>query len=117
MHLVAPVFEREDLKGLIGRIADPILLHAEASVELLLVVAVAADAGGRDQFDEEIRSSEDGALLDDTEVGAGNENEVGLHGIFRIQDNVHRRNEDFAQPPTLHVVLQDDMKLANPSLM
>ena len=81
VQFVAACFEREDFKRFVGWIADPIFLHAEAGVEFLLVVAVAAHAGRRNQFDQQVRSSEDGALLKDAEVGGGNEKQIRLDGV------------------------------------
>jgi sugar lactone lactonase YvrE len=66
------------------------LLNAEAGVEFLPVVAVAAHAARRNQFEQQIRSSEDGALLKDAEVGARNEYEAALHGVLCIQHDVNR---------------------------
>jgi len=68
VQFVAAFFEREDFEGFVGRVADPIFLHTKASVEVLLVVAIAANARGGNDLDQEIRSSEDGAMLNDAEV-------------------------------------------------
>src|SRR5258706_7456951 len=45
VELITALLEREDFERLVGRIANPVFLHAEAGVEFLLVVTVALDGG------------------------------------------------------------------------
>src|SRR5207249_12094957 len=97
VQAVDPLLERQDLEGFVGRVADPVFLHAKAGVEILLVIAIPAHSGWRDKFDQEVRRPEDGATLDDGGLGGGNEDQVRLNRVFGDQNNINRRIEHLAQ--------------------
>ena len=107
MQFVAAFFESEDFEGFVGRIANPILLRAETGLEVFLFVTVPAHAGGRDQFDQQIGSSENGAALNDTRVSRSDENDVGLDGVLGVENHINGSEERLAHSLRSEVPVND----------
>src|SRR6185436_3525305 len=97
--------------------ADPIFLHAKTGIEFLLVVAVTPHTGGRNQFVEQIRGSKDGTMLNDAEVGIGNEKQIRLNGVPLVKNHIQRGKENLAQLVLADVCVQDAEQVSSPVLM
>ena len=90
--------ELEDFQRVVGRVADPVFLHAEARVKVHLCMTVATNARRGKKLDQQIRAAENRALFNYAQILRTDKNQVRLDNILSVQNHVNRTNENAAQP-------------------